>query len=85
MSSPSSGHWPFWRVVVVLVLSITAYYFIATPGPSSIYGYLALLVVLAYVVGPLVRGDIPRQMPWFLRPFLEGPNDEDPEGVTSRK
>lgn len=61
----------------MLTLSITAYYFIATPGPDAIYGYLVLLVVLAYVIGPLVRGDTPRQIPWFIRPFLTEPDSNE--------
>lgn len=84
MNQSPSGHWPFWHVFIVLALSITAYYFIATPGPDAIYGYLALLVVLAYVIGPLVRGDTPRQMPWFMRPFLTEPHPK-PESESGPK
>lgn len=49
--------WPFWRSLVVLIVVVIAYYFIATPGPDSIYGYLGLLAVIASTLPTIVRGD----------------------------
>jgi hypothetical protein len=55
---------------------VVAYYFIATPGPASIVGYLALLVVLGNVIPTFVRGDKPPPIPALVRRLLGlGSND----------
>ncbi len=71
-SSPTDRHWPFWRVLLFVGLIIVAYYFIATPGPSAVYGFLVLLMILANVVPAFVLGDAPKKLtPPFDKWFSE--------------